>query len=179
MSILSISDWKVEGLPVYLRIRREGSRISLMRSADGVSYEEAGSKDVGTATDQVALGDDVLVGFAVTGGGAGRTAAEFRGIALEGTPGGGPRFRRGDVDSSGKLDISDAVQVLGYLFLGTPGVGCLEAADANDDGKVNLTDAIAILGYLFQGGASPAPPGPDACGVDTTPPDLGCEKAGP
>jgi len=66
------------------------------------------------------------------------------------------------------VDISDAVAVLGYLFLGAETPGCLDAADADDSGVLDITDGIRILGYLFVGAAPPPPPGPEVCGVDPT-----------
>jgi len=92
-------------------------------------------------------------------------------------------FFRGDVDSNGTLDISDAVRVLNFLFQGGDQPGCLETADTNNDADINLTDAVYLLTYLFLGGAVPPPPGtPDfdnACGPDPDPEGsagaLGCE----
>jgi hypothetical protein len=78
------------------------------------------------------------------------------------------QLRRGDVDQSGALDITDAIQLLGYLFLGTAAPPCADAADADDNGTHDITDAIRILGYLFLGSAPPAAPGPDGCGLDPT-----------
>ncbi len=83
------------------------------------------------------------------------------------------RLRRGDSTGDGKLDIADAVAVLGALFLGQP-ISCADAGDANDDGALNLTDPIAILQYLFLGG-DPIPPPAAECGVDPTADELGCE----
>jgi hypothetical protein len=77
-------------------------------------------------------------------------------------------FHRGDADSSGKLEITDAVRLLGYLFRGGLAPTCLEAADADDNGVLEITDAIRILGFLFLGSRSlPAPgPPPEPCGPD-------------
>ena len=91
-------------------------------------------------------------------------------------------FSRGDVDSSGIVDLTDAVQVLNYLFQGGAPPGCMETADVNNDTNVNLTDSVFLLTYLFLGGEPPAAPGPPdfgtGCGTDTdgigTPGDLGC-----
>ncbi|MBI4607069.1 MAG: hypothetical protein HY721_34325 [Planctomycetes bacterium] len=90
----------------------------------------------------------------------------------------GDRFHRGDADDNGQLQLTDAIRILGYLFLGAAAPACLDAADADDNGQLQLTDAIRILGYLFLGGSPPAPPGPptDACGPDpSSGDDLGCE----
>ena len=84
------------------------------------------------------------------------------------------RFRRGDVNADGAMNIADAVALLGSLFAGADAPSCFDAADANDDGAVNIADAIAILAYLFADG--PALPAPFAeCGVDPTEDALGCD----
>lgn len=87
-------------------------------------------------------------------------------------------FHRGDPDATGVVDITDAIFVLQYLFVGGAVPPCLEAADIQDDGAVDIADAVAILLHLFAGNAPPAPPGPPptACGVDppTSPVNLGC-----
>jgi hypothetical protein len=85
-------------------------------------------------------------------------------------------FRRGDVDASGTLDISDAVGILSYLFQGTGTPNCLEAADTDDSGDVDITDAVNNLGYQFLGQAPPFDPGPINCGPDPHAPFLGCEQ---
>ena len=83
------------------------------------------------------------------------------------------RFKRGDVNSDGTLDISDAIGTLNYLFQNLP-VVCLDAVDSNDDGAVDISDAISVLNYIFAGGPPPAAPGPSECGVDTTDDALDC-----
>jgi hypothetical protein len=84
-----------------------------------------------------------------------------------------PRFRRADGNGDGKVDISDAVSMLGFLFLGGPAPLCPDAADANDDGEVDISDAVSTLNFLFLGGQVPPEPGPFACGDDPTPSQLG------
>src|SRR5262245_13744297 len=65
-------------------------------------------------------------------------------------------FIRGDVDASGQHDISDAVGILGHLFLGGHvGPDCLDALDVDDSGEVEITDGIYLLGYLFLGNSAP------------------------
>lgn len=85
-----------------------------------------------------------------------------------------PRFRRGAVRGEASVTISDAIRLLGHLFLGAAAPPCLEAADADDSGVVDLSDAVRILGYLFLGNPEPPAPGPIRCGVDPTMDDLGC-----
>jgi hypothetical protein len=81
-------------------------------------------------------------------------------------------FRRGDVDGNGKPEITDAVRLLGLLYLGEAGVSCHDAADADDTGLLDINDPVFILGYLFQGGLPPPAPGPEKCGPDPSGDDL-------
>jgi hypothetical protein len=87
-------------------------------------------------------------------------------------------FRRGDADGNRNLELTDAVRILNFLFLGTGVLNCFEAADSDDNGTLELTDAIRILNFLFIGGAArpPESPGPFTCGPDreNSPRDLGC-----
>lgn len=84
-------------------------------------------------------------------------------------------FRRGYVDGNDRLQVSDALAILLYLFRGGEEPTCLDSADVNDDGGVNITDAKYLLGYMFSGSTlAPAEPF-ESCGVDPTPLDnLGC-----
>ena len=88
-------------------------------------------------------------------------------------------FNRGDSNSDQKVDISDPIHTLNFLFNGGAAPVCPDAADADDNGKIELTDAIRTLGFLF--GTSPkqiAFPYPQR-GRDPTPDDLGlCEPGG-
>ncbi len=89
-------------------------------------------------------------------------------------PGVASTFVRGDVNQSGRIDLSDAVSVLLHLFRGAPVAGdCLDAADVNDSGGIDVADAIYELGFLFARQAAPPLPFP-ACGADATDDDLGC-----
>lgn len=83
-------------------------------------------------------------------------------------------FRRGDANSDGTNDVSDAVRILLFLFVGGVQVACVDAADVNDDGWVNITDAIALLYWLFLGGDEIPPPGGFGTGIDMTDDPLGC-----
>ena len=89
--------------------------------------------------------------------------------AFGGTPGearfvGPPRNQLpGDANGDSRFDVSDAVRLLRFLFLGQPaalpcGDGSLTDAsnrallDMNGDDSVELADAVSILGRLFQQG---------------------------
>ncbi len=77
-------------------------------------------------------------------------------------------FRRGNIHDDGELDLTDIIDLLGYLFLGKPGPDPLIAGDVNDDNEINICDPIYLLFYLFQG--DPVPPEPfEEEGPDPTP----------
>ncbi len=86
---------------------------------------------------------------------------------------GGATFRRADANFDGRIEISDAIYALAYLFLGGEAPRCEDAVDADDDGKITLTDAVYTLNHLFGGGA--AAPEPYATeGKDPTVDSLDC-----
>ncbi|MCI0583936.1 MAG: FG-GAP-like repeat-containing protein, partial [Chloroflexi bacterium] len=86
------------------------------------------------------------------------------------------RFRRGDANGDGGVNVSDAPYLLGFLFSGGPLPQCLEAADVDDSGGISLTDAVFLLSSLFRGGPPPPLPGAGECGLDPgeSPSRLGC-----
>ena len=102
--------------------------------------------------------------------------------ALDLPPGEGGRQVSGDANQDGRLDISDAVALLGHLFAGRPAelpcdkgaagdAGNISLLDHNGDDGVDLADAVSLLVYMFQQGAEPAggincrpiPGCPDSC----------------
>ncbi len=96
------------------------------------------------------------------------------------------RFLRGDSNADGGVDISDAISIIGFLFLGEPAtLACRESADSNNDGTIDISDGIYLLSWLFTGGPEPVAPGPAdrPCGVDPdeigSPGDLGCMEYPP
>jgi hypothetical protein len=104
---------------------------------------------------------------------------------LGGTPGvivgitpGQVYFKRGDANSSGGLDLSDAVFVLLHLFKSGRTPACLKSADADGSGVLNVTDPLYILNFLFKGGPLPPAPYP-SCGADPTEDELTCETYAP
>ncbi len=94
------------------------------------------------------------------------------------------RFVRGDASSNGRIELTDGIRILEFLFLRGPPPACRDAADADDDGRLSITDAVRIFLWLFGGGAPLADPGPRQglavyestdCGVDTTDDSLDCQ----
>ena len=92
-------------------------------------------------------------------------------------PQGGPRFERGNSNADARTDLSDAVYILNFLFLGGDAPPCDKAADVDDDGTLNLTDAVFLLGTLFLGGEPPPAPFGE-CGEDLSADALGCDEPG-
>ena len=64
----------------------------------------------------------------------------------------------GDADSSGIVDISDAVYLISYIFQGGPAPNPLIAGDADESGNVDISDAVYLIQYIFQGGPAPCDP---------------------
>jgi hypothetical protein len=89
----------------------------------------------------------------------------------------------GNINQDDRLDLVDAIALLGTLFQGDPapcdegdfeGEGNRLLLDSNGDGGVDLTDVVHLLNYLFRGGPPMAqgtvcrpiagcPDNPDAC----------------
>jgi hypothetical protein len=76
-------------------------------------------------------------------------------------------FRRGDVDASGVADITDALLILLFQFLGDP-IGCQDAADVDDSGALDVSDPLNLLIALFIGTPPVPAPGLADCGPDPT-----------
>jgi hypothetical protein len=70
---------------------------------------------------------------------------------------------RGDGNGDGRVNLTDAVVMLQFLFMGG-GAPCQRAMEVNSDGKQDLSDAVTLLNHLFSSGPAPASPFPD-CGA--------------
>ena len=127
--------------------------------ADIIAYETAAGPVAVLAADFT--GDGVKDLATVDAGGSAVTL-----LTAATVTGDEPQFRRGWVNGDDKLDLSDAVSILTFLFLGGAIVDCQDAVDTNDDGRLDLSDAVSLLNFLFLGGSPPPPPGSETCGVD-------------
>lgn len=63
----------------------------------------------------------------------------------------------GDANADRRIDVADAVCILGYLFGASDDPGklylflCPDSSDVNGDGRTDIADAIALLSRLFPG----------------------------
>jgi Dockerin type I domain len=61
----------------------------------------------------------------------------------------------GDANGDGTINVSDAVYIINYVFVGGDPPDPLESGDVNCDGTVNVSDAVWIINYVFAGGNAP------------------------
>ncbi len=66
-----------------------------------------------------------------------------------------PDYLCGDANGDGAVNVSDAVQIINYVFIGGGAPDPLESGDVNCDHEVNVSDAVWIVNYVFIGGAIP------------------------
>ncbi|MEM7262866.1 MAG: thrombospondin type 3 repeat-containing protein [Planctomycetota bacterium] len=85
-----------------------------------------------------------------------------------------PRFSRCNVDGAGVPELSDAIQILLWLFA-TGDLACRSAANCDGSAAVDVSDAIFLLNFLLAGGAVPGAPYPDCGPAEAFDHSLGCE----
>jgi hypothetical protein len=85
-------------------------------------------------------------------------------------------FIRGDANNDGRIDVSDAIFILNWLFLSGDNPLCLDALDVDDSGTIDISDSIYLLNTLFQGDRLPPSPYP-VPGIDPTQDSLNCRSS--
>ncbi len=94
----------------------------------------------------------ITYSYGVTSVDAGGNESESS-AAVEATPEAlGGSQKPGDYNEDAGVDISDAISVFGYLFLGREAPGCPAGLDFNGDSALDISDGIGLLNWLFQGG---------------------------
>ncbi len=88
---------------------------------------------------------------------------------------GSPSFVRGDSNGDRRINLSDVIFIINFLFRAGDPIRCADAGDVNDDGGINLTDPIFFLDYLFRSGPKPPPPHP-SLEEDPTDDSLDCQE---
>jgi hypothetical protein len=66
-----------------------------------------------------------------------------------------PPFMCGDANSDEVVNVSDAVNIINYIFVSGDPPNPLESGDTNCDGECNVSDAVWIINYVFVGGNDP------------------------
>ena len=61
----------------------------------------------------------------------------------------------GDVNDDSKVNVSDAVYIINYVFAGGEPPYIYSNGDVNCDGTVNVSDAVWIINYVFTSGNNP------------------------
>jgi subtilisin family serine protease len=61
----------------------------------------------------------------------------------------------GDANNDKTVNVSDAVWIINYVFLGGAPPHPLESGDTNCDGICNVSDAVWLVNYVFTGGYDP------------------------
>jgi len=65
-------------------------------------------------------------------------------------------YYRGDVNKDGKLNVTDVIYLVNYLFKGGPKpIEFVDQGNVNNDANTNVADVIYIVNYLFKGGPAP------------------------
>ncbi|MEM7231254.1 MAG: M43 family zinc metalloprotease [Planctomycetota bacterium] len=170
--------------PVLSARRSSGTRVGLIDSRDGWYYWKGRNGappadwtepdfDPGAIAVDVQIGEPGIYRIRVTGD-TGYDDAREGSTEIELTVGTG-FFLRGDCNTDGQVDLSDAIAVLLDLFAGGPPNPCPDACDANDDEVRDLSDAVRILDFLFRDGPSFPAPFPRV-GIDLEGDELGCAE---
>lgn len=61
----------------------------------------------------------------------------------------------GDVDASGRIDITDAVTLVNYIFAGGMAPRDRSRGDLDCSMRTDISDIVAMINFLFAGGAAP------------------------
>jgi hypothetical protein len=64
-------------------------------------------------------------------------------------------YNCGDANADLKINVSDAVYIINYVFVGGNPPQPLMSGDANCDDKINVSDAVYIINFVFVGGHPP------------------------
>jgi len=61
----------------------------------------------------------------------------------------------GDCNADGNVNVSDAVFIINFVFVGGSEPEPMESGEVNCDGGVNVSDAVYIINYVFVSGSEP------------------------
>jgi len=190
--IRRVADLDRDGFPDLLTLTAGGTEFWVHRNVGGREFEAAGSAQVtsvavpGDAADVDGGGDVDIADLETDGVHVVRNSsipALTADLNANEVPDEreGRAFHRGDANGDGRLDVTDAMRIFGFLLQSAAPPPCPESADADNSGAVSLSDGISVLRHLFLRGLPPVVPGPPgrACAPDPDrrggAGDLGCE----
>ncbi len=92
-----------------------------------------------------------------------RSLAAFDGYLFAGVNEGGVwrrllsemQYSPGDADGNATINISDAVYLISYIFIGGSPPDPLLNGDADCTGIISISDAVYLISYIFAGGGAP------------------------
>lgn len=61
----------------------------------------------------------------------------------------------GDANHDNTVNVSDAVYLINYIFVGGMAPYCPQEGNVNGDSTLNVSDAVYIINYVFVGGSAP------------------------
>jgi hypothetical protein len=61
----------------------------------------------------------------------------------------------GDVNASGRIDITDAVYIVNYIFASGPAPRDRRKGDVNCSNRVDISDVVYIINFIFASGPAP------------------------
>lgn len=64
-------------------------------------------------------------------------------------------FLCGDANNDSGVNVSDAVFIINYVFVGGDAPDPIDSGEVNCDDSVNVSDAVYIINYVFVGGTPP------------------------
>jgi hypothetical protein len=67
----------------------------------------------------------------------------------------GAAYVCGDVDDNSRIDITDAVYLVTFIFGGGPAPDPILSGDVDCSDRVDITDAVYIVTYIFASGPAP------------------------
>jgi len=143
--------------PVQLRLSRA---VSSTRSGELILWQVVSSG----ATDGVSPTNRLVgtIGQTVVGEGSSADLRLSHGFWQDFGAGGacclGPIRGNVDYDLEDKIDISDLVYLVDYMFSGGLPPVCVDEADIDGSGEIDITDLVYLVDYMFSGG-----PPPPAC----------------
>ncbi len=66
-----------------------------------------------------------------------------------------PEYICGDANADEVVNVSDAVHIINFVFIGGQAPDPYESGEVNCDGMVNVSDAVWLINYIFVGGTEP------------------------